>query len=80
MTENEVFNKVKDLVVEKLGVSEAKVTMGASFRKDLGADSLDTYELVYAIEEETGITISDDMANEFETVGDAVKYLVKELN
>lgn len=80
MTENEVFNKVKDLVVEKLGVSEAKVTMNASFRKDLGADSLDTYELVYALEEETGITISDDMANEFETVGDAVKYLLKELN
>ncbi len=80
MTENEVFNKVKDLVVEKLGVDPSKVTMDASFRKDLGADSLDTYELVYAIEEETGITISDDQANEFETVGDAVKYLVKELN
>ncbi len=80
MTENEVFKKVKDLVVEKLSVDPAKVTMEASFRKDLGADSLDTYELVYAIEEETGITISDDMANEFETVGDAVKYLVKELN
>ena len=54
--------------------------MDANFRKDLGADSLDTYELVYAIEEETGITISDDMANEFETVGDAVRYLAKELN
>ena len=80
MTENEVFKKVKDLVVEKLSVDPAKVTMEASFRKDLGADSLDTYELVYAIEEETGIKISDDMANEFETVGDAVKYLVKELN
>jgi acyl carrier protein len=80
MTENEVFNKVKDLVVEKLGVSESKVNMNASFRKDLGADSLDTYELVYALEEETGITISDDMANEFETVGDAVKYLMKEIN
>lgn len=80
MTENEVFSKVKDLVVEKLGIDPAKVTMDASFRKDLGADSLDTYELVYAIEEETGITISDDMANEFETVGDAVKFLVKELN
>ena len=80
MTENEVFKKVKDLVVEKLSVDPAKVTMEASFRKDLGADSLDTYELVYAIEEETGITISDDMANEFETVGDAVKYLLKELN
>lgn len=80
MTENEVFTKVKDLVVEKLGIDAEKVTMDASFRKDLGADSLDTYELVYAIEEETGITISDDMANEFETVGDAVKFLVKELN
>lgn len=80
MTENEVFSKVKDLVVEKLGIDPAKVTMDASFRKDLGADSLDTYELVYAIEEETGITISDDMANEFETVGDAVKFLLKELN
>lgn len=80
MTENEVFSKVKDLVVEKLGIDPAKVTMDASFRKDLGADSLDTYELVYAIEEETGITISDDMANEFETIGDAVNFLVKELN
>ena len=80
MTENEVFEKVKSLVVEKLGVEPAKVTMDANFRKDFGADSLDTYELVYVIEEETGITISDDMANEFETVGDAVRYLAKELN
>ena len=79
MTENEVFEKVKSLVVEKLNVDPAKVTMDANFRKDFGADSLDTYELVYAIEEETGITISDDMANEFETVGDAVLYLAKEL-
>lgn len=79
MTEQEVFEKVKSLVVEKLSVDPAKVTMNANFRKDLGADSLDTYELVYAIEEETGITISDDMANEFETIGDAVKYLKKEL-
>ena len=79
MTENEVFEKVKSLVVEKLIIDPAKITMEANFRKDLGADSLDTYELVYAIEEETGITISDDMANEFETVGDAVRYLAKEL-
>ena len=79
MTENEVFEKVKSLVVEKLNVDPAKVTMDANFRKDFGADSLDTYELVYAIEEETVITISDDMANEFETVGDAVRYLAKEL-
>lgn len=80
MTENEVFGKVRDLVVEKLGVDPAKVTMEAAFRKDLGADSLDTYELVYALEEETGVTISDDEANSLETVGDAVKYLMKELN
>ena len=80
MTENEVFSKVKDLVVEKLSIDPAKITMDANFRKDLGADSLDTYELVYAIEEELGVTISDDMANEFETVGDAVHYLAKELS
>ncbi|HIV99467.1 MAG TPA: acyl carrier protein [Candidatus Ornithospirochaeta avicola] len=80
MTENEVFEKVRDLVVEKLNIKSEKITMDADFRKDLGADSLDTYELVYAIEEELGVTISDDMANEFETVGDAVRYLAKELN
>lgn len=79
MTEQEIFTKVKALVVEKLGIDPDKVTMDANFRKDLGADSLDTYELVYAIEEETGITISDDMANEFETVGDAVRFLAGEL-
>ena len=49
--------------------------MDASFRQDLGADSLDTYELVYAIEEEMGVTIPDEKANEFETVGDAVEFL-----
>lgn len=80
MTESEVFNLVKNLVVEKLSVEPAKVTMDASFRKDLGADSLDTYDLVYALEEETGVSIADDEANGFETVGDAVNYLMKELN
>ena len=80
MTEAEIFEKVKNLVVEKLRVNPDKVTMEASFRKDLGADSLDTYDLVYALEEETGVTISDDEANSFETVGDSVKYLMKELN
>ena len=80
MTEAKIFNKVKNLVVEKLRVNPDKVTMDASFRKDLGADSLDTYDLVYALEEETGVTISDDEANGFETVGDSVRYLMKELN
>ena len=49
MTENEVFEKVKALVVEKLNIDPAKITMDANFRKDLGADSLDTYELVDAV-------------------------------
>ena len=80
MTENEVFGKVRDLVVEKLGVDLGRGRMSKDKSKDLGADSLDTYELVYALEEETGVSISDDEANSFETVGDAVKYLMKELN
>ncbi len=79
MTEEQVLAKVKDLVAEKLSIDPSKVVMNASFRKDLGADSLDTYELVYAIEEELGVTIPDDMASEFETVGDAVKFLSEKL-
>ena len=65
---DELFVKIQKLIAEKLGIDESKVTMDASFRGDLGADSLDTYELVYAIEEEMGVSIPDDKANEFETV------------
>ncbi len=72
---DELFEKIKKLIAEKLEVEESKITMEASFRQDLGADSLDTYELVYAIEEEMGITIPDEKANEFETVGDALNYI-----
>ena len=72
---DELFDKIKKLIAEKLEVEEDKITMEASFRQDLGADSLDTYELVYAIEEEMGITIPDEKANEFETVGDAVEFI-----
>ncbi len=72
---DELFDKVKKLIAEKLEVEEDKITLEASFRQDLGADSLDTYELVYAIEEEMGITIPDEKANEFETVGDAVNFI-----
>lgn len=77
MDKDLVFNKVKAIIAEKLDVPEEKVTLNASFRKDLGADSLDTYELVYAIEEELKISIPDEKANEFETVEDAVNFLVK---
>lgn len=75
MDNKEVFDKLKSLIAEKLEIDESKITMNDSFRKDLGADSLDTYELVYAIEEELGISIPDEKANEFETVKDAVDYL-----
>ncbi|MDR1399105.1 MAG: acyl carrier protein [Treponema sp.] len=72
---DELFNKMKKLVAEKLDVDEEKITMDASFRQDLGADSLDTYELVYAIEEELKIQIPDEKANEFETVRDAYEFI-----
>lgn len=72
---DELFDKMKKLIADKLEVDESKITMDSSFRQDLGADSLDTYELVYAIEEEMGISIPDEKANEFETVRDALEYL-----
>lgn len=79
MDNKEVFEKIKALIADKLEIDAAKITMDASFRKDLGADSLDTYELVYAIEEELGISIPDEKANEFETVKDAVDFLSTQL-
>ncbi len=72
---DEMFEKVKKLIADKLEVDEAKITPESSFRQDLGADSLDTYELVYAIEEELGITIPDEKANELETVKDALDFI-----
>ncbi|NBB90246.1 MAG: acyl carrier protein [Spirochaetes bacterium] len=71
----ELFERMKKLIADKLEVDEDKISMDSSFRQDLGADSLDTYELVYAIEEEMGISIPDEKANEFETVRDALEYL-----
>jgi acyl carrier protein len=72
---DELFEKIKKLIADKLEIDEAKVSLDASFRQDLGADSLDTYELVYAIEEEMGISIPDEKANEFETVRDAYDFI-----
>ena len=79
MDKNELFAKMKKLIAERLEIDEAKITPAASFRDDLGADSLDTYELVYAIEEELGITIPDEKANDFTTVGDALDFINAEL-
>lgn len=72
---DELFEKIQKLIAEKLEVDEAKITLDSSFRQDLGADSLDTYELVYAIEEEMGVKIPDDQANGFETVRDAYDFI-----
>ncbi|MDR2481470.1 MAG: acyl carrier protein [Spirochaetaceae bacterium] len=72
---DELFEKIKGLIAEKLEIDAEKITLDASFRQDLGADSLDTYELVYAIEEQTGIKIPDTVAAEFETVKDAVEFI-----
>jgi acyl carrier protein len=70
-----VLDKVKSIIVEHLGVDEAKVVEKASFIDDLGADSLDQVELVMAFEEEFGVEIPDDAAEKITTVGSAVKYI-----
>ena len=72
-----VADQVKKIIVEQLGVDEEEVTPDASFVDDLGADSLDTVELVMAFEEEFGCEIPDDAAETILTVGDATKFLEK---
>ena len=76
---DELFVRMQKLIADKLEIDEAKVTLESSFRQDLGADSLDTYELVYAFEEELGIKIDDEKANEFETVGDAYNFVKSQM-
>ena len=75
MSTEEIFEKVKEIIVEQLGVAEASVTMEASFIDDLGADSLDIVELVMALEEEFDIEIPDADAEKVVTVGDVVDYI-----
>ena len=75
---DELFEKIQKLIAEKLEIDAGKITLDSSFRGDLGADSLDTYELVYAIEEELGVSIPDEKANEFETVRDAYDFIKSE--
>jgi acyl carrier protein len=70
-----IESKVKDIIINELGVEPEKVTLEASFVEDLGADSLDTVELVMAFEEEFGIEIPDEDAEGLQKVGDAVRYL-----
>lgn len=70
-----VESKIKSIIAEQLGVKPEEVTPNASFVDDLGADSLDTVELIMALEEEFGIEIPDEDAEKMKTVGDAIKYI-----
>ena len=79
MSSEEVFEKVKNIIVEQLGATESSVTMEASFIDDLGADSLDIVELIMALEEEFDTEIPDADAEKVVTVGDVVEYIKSKL-
>ena len=77
---SEHFDKVKEIIVDKLGVEDGKITMEAKFIDDLGADSLDTVELIMQFEEEFDIEIPDEDAEGLLSVGEAVDYISQKLN
>lgn len=72
---SDIAGKVKEIIVDKLGVEESEVTLEASFTNDLGADSLDTVELIMEFEKEFDISIPDEAAEKISTVGEAVNYI-----
>ncbi len=72
---SDIASRVKSIIVDKLGVEEAEVTPNASFTNELGADSLDTVELIMEFEKEFNISIPDDQAEKISTVGEAIKYI-----
>ncbi|MEI6677029.1 MAG: acyl carrier protein [Mariniphaga sp.] len=74
---SDISGKVKAIIVDKLGVDESEVTSEASFTNDLGADSLDTVELIMEFEKEFNIAIPDDQAEKIGTVGDAINYITE---
>jgi acyl carrier protein len=75
MSDKPLEQRVKDIIVEQLGVKPEQVVPTAKFIEDLGADSLDTVELVMALEEEFGIEVPDDQAEKLQSVGDVIKYV-----
>ena len=77
MAESEIAKRVKDVIVDKLGVEASEVNAEASFANDLGADSLDTVEMIMELDKEFGISIPDDKAENITTVGDAIEYIEK---
>ncbi len=78
--EKSIEDKVKDIIVEQLGVNPEQVTPQASFIEDLGADSLDIVELVMAFEEEFGVEVPDEDAEKLQTVGDVISYIKERAN
>ena len=76
---SDITAKVQQIIVDKLGVDESEVTMAASFSNDLGADSLDTVELIMELEKEFGISIPEDQSANFDTVGSVVEFIEKSL-
>ena len=77
MTEQEIFEQVKKIIVDKLSVKPEKVTMEAKFVDDLGADSLYLNEIVYEIEDQFKITVPDEAFDEMQSVGQAIRYVMK---
>ena len=75
MSDKSIEARVKDIIVEQLGVNADQVTLEAKFVEDLGADSLDTVELVMAFEEEFGVEVPDEDAEKLQSVGDVIKYI-----
>lgn len=75
MAREEIFDKLKELVVDQLGVEEDEVTMEATMQDDLGADSLDLVDLVMSVEEEFGVKVADEDLENIKTVGDIVNYI-----
>ena len=75
MADSNIADKVRDIIVQQLGVNPEQVTPAAKFIEDLGADSLDTVELVMAFEEEFGIDVPDEEAEKLQSVGDVIRYV-----
>jgi acyl carrier protein len=79
MEHEEIYDKVKEVIVDQLNVEEDDVTEDAAFVDDLGADSLDIVELVMALEEQFGVSIPDEQAEKIKTVGDAVSFIAENI-
>lgn len=80
MDNNSILEKVRKIIIDELSLEEKEISMDSNFREDLGADSLDTVETIMRIEEEFGIEIPDEEAEELKTLSDLVEYLDKKLN